>query len=72
MVSRLVKCPCEGCICLPICVSKTEINCDILEDYASSTVRNNESINMNLYWEFLHRTLPKLVRIRNDKGVYDL
>ena len=36
-----MKCPCEGCICLPICMNKEALRCSILLKYLNETYVNS-------------------------------
>ena len=59
-----MKCPCEDCICVPICRHKTYekliADCILVWNYLPSTTRDNRDMIYVTFWSYVrsvHQTL---------------
>ena len=63
-----MKSPCEGCLKLAICISKTAVECDDFNTFAihigiSYELGNISPFTIDDYWERLNNILPRLTTI---------
>jgi len=72
-----MKIPCKNCICLPACLNKEKVFCDILEDVAAELDKEIDeiciepqeaSIMIREWWEYVKEFLPKAKHIRRCDG----
>ena len=60
----MTKCPCIECLKLAICVTKNEVYCSELANYADRLIDTNGS---NFYWKIVTSVLPNLEHVYDDK-----
>ena len=60
----MTKCPCEDCLVLAICKSKSSIRCSILREAFSRADYKNEKITD--FWLTVHKLLPHAAMVHYD------
>ena len=55
----MVKCPCEECIVLAICIYKVQLKCDMLIGMFKGLDQEDDDI-MGEVWHVIHKSLPHL------------
>ena len=61
-----MKCPCEECISLAICVYRAHIKCCILRDMFQSLDQNDEAVSDA--WVIVHKSLPNLIMLSGENN----
>jgi len=59
-----MKCPCEQCICLAICVNREKIKCNDLLSYV-----NQEWSERYTYWGETKEYLPKVIYVCDEESI---
>jgi len=57
------ECPCDECICYPICRNKTVVKCSILYEYISRRITGNGEL-------YKPECLPNLMQITRGPYTY--
>jgi hypothetical protein len=57
-----MKCPCEECIKLPICIRRKSVFCTDLAVFAHATTKYGEP----KMWSIVEKSLPNAIRIYSD------